>query len=118
MKVSPTATYSSCLVIIITQYVQTITRAAAVGWMALWKARNDLAPVPTGYLCALRQPQKPRTVVHSVVACETYVTRSHNKGSKSLGPIRATGKEVRDNHYGIVLHLTPTLQLAITFLSF
>ena len=35
----------------------------------------------------------------------TYVTRSHKKGVKSLGPIRAAGKEVKDNHY--VLHLTP-----------
>ena len=33
-----------------------------------------------------------------------------------LGPIRATGKEVKDNHY--VLHLTPTLQLATPCLSF
>ena len=46
----------------------------------------------------------------------TYVTRSNKKGIKSLGPIQATGKEVKDNHH--VLHLTPTLQLALTVLSF
>ena len=44
----------------------------------------------------------------------TNVTRSNKRGTKSLGPIRATSKEVRDNHH--VLHLTPTLQLAMTFL--
>ena len=29
----------------------------------------------------------------------TSVTRSHERGHKSLGPIRATGQKVRDNHY-------------------
>ena len=28
-----------------------------------------------------------------------YVTRSHKRGLKSLGPMRAAGKEARDNHY-------------------
>ena len=45
-----------------------------------------------------------------------YATCSNEKGIKSLGPMRATGKKVKDNRY--VLHLTPTLQLAATFLSF
>ena len=48
--------------------------------------------------------------------CTTNVTRSHKRGLKSLEPIRATGKEVKDNRY--VHHLAHTLQLAITLLSF
>ena len=46
---------------------------------------------------------------------ESYVTHSNNRGIQSLGPIRATANRVKDNRY--VLHLTPTIQLAITFLS-
>ena len=45
-----------------------------------------------------------------------YVTRYHKRWIQSLGSIRATGKEVKDNH--CVLHLTPTLQLTVTSLSF
>ena len=33
-----------------------------------------------------------------------YVTRSHTRGLKSLGPIRAAGKEARDDHYFIHLN--------------
>ena len=44
------------------------------------------------------------------------IKKNKKKGIKSLGQIRATGKEVKGNHY--VLHLTPILQLAITVLSF
>ena len=43
------------------------------------------------------------------------VTRFHKRGLKSLGPIRVTGKEVRDGHY--VRHLTALLRLTITFSS-
>ena len=35
-----------------------------------------------------------------------YVTRFHKRANKSLGPIPATDKEVRDNHH--VTHLTFT----------
>ena len=36
-----------------------------------------------------------------------YVTRSDKRGLKSLGSKRAAGKkEVKDNHYNYVLHLT------------
>ena len=42
-----------------------------------------------------------------------------NSDQGALSTIRATtGKEVKDNHYKYILHLTPTLQLAVTFLSF
>ena len=45
-----------------------------------------------------------------------YVTRSHKMGLKSLGPMRARGEEVKDNH--CVFHLIPTLQLTVTFVPF
>ena len=44
------------------------------------------------------------------------VTRSDKRGLKSLGPIRATGKEARDNHYN-VLRLIVLLRLTRTVLS-
>ena len=70
-------------------------------------------------LRALRAPYSQLEIEEEQAGClgkiNRYVPRSHKKGIKSLGPIRATGKEVRDNHY--VLHLTPTLQLAVSFLS-
>ena len=37
---------------------------------------------------------------------KTNATHSHKSSLKSLGLIRVTGKEVKDDHY--VLHLTPT----------
>ena len=39
-----------------------------------------------------------------------FVTRSRKRGLKSLGPIRAAGKYVRDNHY-VVSHTTAHLLL-------
>ena len=47
----------------------------------------------------------------------TYVTRPDKRDLKSLGPIRATGKELRGDHYN-VLHLTVLLQLTRTSASF
>ena len=41
------------------------------------------------------------------------MTSSPKRGIKSLGPIRATDKEVSDYHYA--LYLTPTLELIVTF---
>ena len=46
------------------------------------------------------------------VSCWSYVTFSEKIGVKSLGPIRATGKD----HY--VLHLTVLLQLTRTLICF
>ena len=82
--------------------------------------------LPKGDNCSLQTALTDRLTRHYIL----YATRSHKKRIKSLGPIRATGKEsgtvtmsstwlfylgpiratgkeVRDSHY--VLHLTPTL---------
>ena len=61
----------------------------------------------------IRQKTRPNDGRHKSV----YVTRSHKRGLKSLLPMRATGQEVRDNHYG-VLHLTALLQLTRSSVSF
>ena len=45
-----------------------------------------------------------------------YMTSSHKRSLKSLGPIRATDKEMGYNHY--FLHFTVLLQLTTTLFSF
>ena len=82
-----------------------------------WKSRQaTLLSHSTDRQIKMRAVVHPQSTAKGHIRVKQNVTHSHKRGLRSLGLIRATGKEVKDNHY--VLHLTPTLQLAITFLSF
>ena len=77
---------------------------------------KTLAPLKGGPSRLWEQKLSSVQIRRSQLEHNCYPPLPQKRGLKSLGLIRATGQEIQDNHY--VLHLTPTLHLAITFLGF